>query len=148
MAEATVGRGGGMIGTIAAKEFTEILRDGRFKWTAAIMVVLLITALAVGWQKYTAFSADRAMAQGETNTQWLKQGDKNPHSAAHYGNYAFKKAGALSFFDNGIEPYTGNLLFMEAHKQNLAISRPANDLAAVAGPRYWAILEAFIRDLP
>jgi ABC-2 type transport system permease protein len=120
-----------MIGTVAAKEFTEILRDGRFKWTAAIMALLLLTALVAGWQKYAAYSADRATAQAQSNHQWLKQGDKNPHSAAHYGNYAFKRAGALSFFDNGIEPYAGNLLFMEAHKQNLAISRPANDMAAV-----------------
>lgn len=133
MAEAALGKGQGssMVGVIAAKELTEIVRDGRFKWTAMIMVVLLITALAAGWQKYVSYSATHAAAQGQTNQQWLKQGDKNPHSAAHYGNYAFKKAGALSYFDNGVEPFTGNLLFMEAHKQNLAISRPANDLSAV-----------------
>jgi ABC-2 type transport system permease protein len=134
MAEASLSRvtPPSMVGVIARKEFTEIIRDGRFKWTAIIMIMLLLTALATGWQKYTAYSEMQAAAQGETNHQWLKQGDKNPHSAAHYGNYAFKQAGPLSFFDNGIEPYTGNLLFMEAHKQNLAISRPANDSSAIS----------------
>jgi ABC-2 type transport system permease protein len=133
MAEASLSRmkAPSLIGVVARKEFTEIVRDGRFKWTAAIMVMLLLTALATGWQKYAAYSAMQTAAQETSNRQWLKQGDKNPHSAAHYGNYAFKQAGPLSFFDNGIEPYTGNLLFMEAHKQNLAISRPANDMSAV-----------------
>lgn len=134
MAEASLSRLSppSMIGVIAHKEFTEIIRDGRFKWTAIIMVMLLLTALVTGWQKYNAYSEVQAAAQSQTNTQWLKQGDKNPHSAAHYGNYAFKQAGPLSFFDNGVEPFTGNLLFMEAHKQNLAISRPANDSSAVS----------------
>jgi ABC-2 type transport system permease protein len=133
MAEASLSHASppSMIGVVARKEFTEILRDGRFKWTAAIMALLLITALATGWQRYAAYAEMQAAAQGVSNTQWLKQGDKNPHSAAHYGNYAFKQAGPLSFFDNGVEPYTGGLLFMEAHKQNLAISRPANDMSAV-----------------
>jgi ABC-2 type transport system permease protein len=133
MAEASLARVSppSLIGIVARKEFTEIVRDGRFKWTAAIMIMLLLTALATGWQKYAAYSDMRAAAQGTANTQWLKQGDKNPHSAAHYGNYAFKQAGPLSFFDNGVEPFTGGLLFMEAHKQNLAISRPANDASAI-----------------
>jgi ABC-2 type transport system permease protein len=121
-----------VVSVIAAKELTEIARDGRFKVSAAIMVLLLLTALLTGWQRYTAFAEMQATAQDASNTQWLKQGDKNPHSAAHYGNYAFKQAGPLSFFDNGIEPFTGSLLFMEAHKQNLATSRPANDLSSIS----------------
>lgn len=134
MAESTLGhtQRPSLIGTVASKEFMEIRRDGRFRWTAALMVLLLLTALLTGWQRFADFSNIQAAAQGKTNEQWLKQGDKNPHSAAHFGNYAFKKAGPLSFFDNGIEPFTGSLLFMEAHKQNLAISRPANDLSAVS----------------
>ena len=40
-----------MITSIARKEFTEIVRDGRFKWTAAIMVLLLLTAMLAGYQR-------------------------------------------------------------------------------------------------
>ena len=40
-----------MITAIARKEFAEIVRDGRFKWTAAIMVLLLLTAMMAGYQK-------------------------------------------------------------------------------------------------
>lgn len=121
-----------MITSIARKEFAEIVRDGRFKWTAAIMVLLLITAMMAGYQKYTTAMRVQQAAQAGTNQQWLNQGDKNPHSAAHYGNYAFKPAGPLSYFDNGISNYTGTAVFMEAHKQNFAIGRPASDQSAIA----------------
>ncbi len=121
-----------MITSIARKEFAEIVRDGRFKWTAAIMVLLLLTAMMAGYQKYTTAVRIQHAAQDGTNKQWLDQGDKNPHSAAHYGNYAFKPAGPLSYFDNGISNYTGTAVFMEAHKQNFAIGRPASDQSAIA----------------
>lgn len=121
-----------MIVSIARKEFTEIVRDGRFKWTAAIMVLLLLTAMLAGYQKYTTAVRIQTAAQGVTNQQWLDQGDKNPHSAAHYGNYAFKPAGPLAYFDNGVSNYTGTAVWMEAHKQNFAIGRPASDLSAVS----------------
>jgi ABC-2 type transport system permease protein len=121
-----------MITSIARKEFAEIVRDGRFKWTAAIMVLLLLTAMLAGFQKYTTAMRIQQAAQAGTNQQWLDQGDKNPHSAAHYGNYAFKPAGPLSYFDNGISNYTGTAVFMEAHKQNFAIGRPASDQSAIA----------------
>lgn len=121
-----------MIATIARKEFTEIVRDGRFKWTAAVMVLLLLTALLAGFQKYNTQKRIQAATQGETNEQWLQQGDKNPHSAAHYGNYAFKPVGPLGFFDNGINSYAGTAVFMEAHKQNFSIGRPASDQSAIA----------------
>lgn len=120
-----------MIASIARKEFSEIVRDGRFKWTAGIMALLLLTALAAGYQKYSAYMDLQRVAQGQTNYQWLNQGDKNPHSGAHYGNYAFKPAGPLAFFDNGINNYAGTALFMEAHKQNFAIGRPATDQSSI-----------------
>ena len=120
-----------MIAAIARKEFSEIVRDGRFKWTAGIMAMLLLTALLAGYQKYSAYMDLHRMAQDQTNAQWLNQGDKNPHSGAHYGNYAFKPAGPLAFFDNGINNYAGTAVFMEAHKQNFAIGRPATDQSAI-----------------
>jgi ABC-2 type transport system permease protein len=121
-----------MIRSIARKEFAEIVRDGRFKWTAGIMVLLLLTAMMAGYQKYSASVRIHQAAQTGTNQQWLNQGDKNPHSAAHYGNYAFKPAGPLAYFDNGISNYTGTAVFMEAHRQNFAIGRPASDQSAIA----------------
>jgi ABC-2 type transport system permease protein len=121
-----------MITTIARKEFAQVMRDGRFRWTAAMMVLLLLTSILAGWQRYAAYASVQSMAQRNSNAQWLDQGDKNPHSAAHYGNYAFKPLGPLAFFDSGITSYAGTAVFMEAHRQNFAIARPASDTSAVA----------------
>ena len=120
-----------MIAAIARKEFSEIVRDGRFKWTAGIMALLLLTAMAAGYQKYSAYMDMQGLSQDRSNAQWLNQGDKNPHAGAHYGNYAFKPAGPLAFFDNGVNNYAGTALFMEAHKQNFAIGRPATDQSSI-----------------
>ncbi|MDJ0928320.1 MAG: ABC transporter permease subunit [Gammaproteobacteria bacterium] len=120
-----------MITTIARKEFTEIVRDGRFRWMAAILLALLMTALLSGWQRYEGMLAEQRAAQSATDAQFVEQGPKNPHAGAHFGNYAFKPAGPLTFFDNGVENYTGVSVWMEAHIQNPAENRRARDRSAV-----------------
>jgi ABC-2 type transport system permease protein len=37
---------------------------------------------------------------------------------AHFGSFAFRVKHPLSIFDFGLESYTGNAVFLEAHKQN------------------------------
>ena len=64
-------------------------------------------------------------------TQWLNQTKKNPHSAAHYGVYAFKPKSPLAIVDTGIDPYMGVAVWLEAHKQNEFKYRPAQDRTAV-----------------
>jgi ABC-2 type transport system permease protein len=66
-----------------------------------------------------------------TRTQWLNQGRKNPHSAAHYGVYAFKPKTRLSMVDSGVDPYVGVAAWLEAHKQNEFKYRPAQDRTAL-----------------
>lgn len=39
-----------MILTIARKEFTEMLRDGRFRLMVFVVLALLLAALAAGWK--------------------------------------------------------------------------------------------------
>ncbi len=41
-----------MIRTIAYKEFLEMVRDGRFIWATGIVFVVLLSALAVGWNHF------------------------------------------------------------------------------------------------
>jgi ABC-2 type transport system permease protein len=116
---------------IARKEFTEMLRDGRFRGAGAIVFTLLAGALLLGWQSHREVSAQHRSAQEATRAQWLKQGKKNPHSAAHYGVYAFKPQVPLTLVDPGTDPYTGVAVWLEAHKQNEFKYRPAQDATAV-----------------
>ena len=121
-----------MITRIARKEFVEMTRDGRFRWSAAIVFCLLIASLAIGWKHYREVKSDRDAAQSQAYEQWLNQGRRNPHSAAHYGMYAFKPMLPLALVDRGVEAYTGAAVFLEAHKQNEFRLRPAKDTAGVA----------------
>lgn len=120
-----------MTGRIARKEFTEMFRDGRFRGAGAIVFALLAGALLLGWQNHREVSAQHRSAQEATRAQWLQQGKKNPHSAAHYGVYAFKPQVPLSLVDHGTDPYTGVAVWLEAHKQNEFKYRPAQDTTAV-----------------
>jgi ABC-2 type transport system permease protein len=120
-----------MIRTIARKEMLEMLRDGRFRWSAAITFCLLLGALALGWQHYAEVNAQHEAARRATRQQWLTQGEKNPHSAAHYGVYAFKPKMPLSLVDRGVDPYVGVAAWLEAHKQNEFKFKPAQDATAI-----------------
>jgi ABC-2 type transport system permease protein len=120
-----------MVGVIARKECLEIVRDGRFRIGAAIVAVLLLAALATGWRDHREAGAQHARAQAATRDHWLNQPAKDPHSAAHYGIYAFKPRLPLSLVDSGIDPYTGVASWLEAHKQNEFQFKPAQDRSAV-----------------
>jgi ABC-2 type transport system permease protein len=120
-----------MIARIARKECLDLARDGRLRTSAAIVMVLLVAALAAGWRHYGEVSRQHDSASRATRTQWLKQGSKNPHSAAHYGVYAFKPRTQLSMVDTGVDPYLGVAAWLEAHKQNEFKYRPAQDRTAL-----------------
>lgn len=120
-----------MITRIARKEFTEMLRDGRFRWATAIVFGLLLAALLMGGKHYRDIKRQHDLAQAETRDQWLKQPAKNPHSAAHYGIYAFKPKMLPAMLDRGVDPFVGQSVWLEAHKQNEFKFRPAQDATAV-----------------
>ncbi|MEM6783461.1 MAG: ABC transporter permease subunit [Bacteroidota bacterium] len=118
--------------TIAKKEAAETLRDGRFWWTTAIVLILLVGALATGWLHTERLEAQHAEAASAERTVWTGQGEKNPHSAAHFGTYAFKPVTPLLAVDRGLTAYTGVALFMEGHAIQDARYRPAEDATAAA----------------
>ncbi len=66
-----------MIGVIARKEFTLIWRDGRIKWTAGIIVLMLTVAAATAVERYRDIAAERGAAQALVEEQWQSQGEKN-----------------------------------------------------------------------
>ena len=117
--------------TVARKEFRGTLRDGRVLAGAFVLLLLGAVALISASVRYQALADERAVAQALIAEQWNEQGEKNPHSAAHYGIYAFRPALPLSFFDPGVSPYDGVSVWLEAHKQNFATGRPADDMTSL-----------------
>ncbi len=113
--------------TIAVKDATEIWRDGRFRWAAGLLLLLLIAAVAGGVHNQSQIARQHADAQQAERDVWLDKGDMNPHAAAHYGAFVFKPVQPLSAIDPGLDPFVGVFVFLEAHKQQLARHRPIED---------------------
>lgn len=121
-----------MLRHIVRKEILETVRDGRFRWGAALVGVLLFLSLAAGFAQRQEVDRAHASAQAMSWAQWLEQGDKNPHSAAHYGIYVFRPVSTLSFVDRGVDPYMGVSTWLEAHYQNPFEHRAVQDTPALA----------------
>ncbi len=120
-------RGGGAAVAIAVKDATEIWRDGRFRWAAGLLFILVIAAVAGGAHNQSLIARQHADAQQAERDVWLDKGDMNPHAAAHYGAFVFKPVQPLSAIDPGLDPFVGVFVFLEAHKQQLARHRPIED---------------------
>lgn len=132
---------------IARKECLDLLRDGRFRWSSAILTALLLVSLSSGYIAQKSSREERDSAQSQMQAWWYQQPPKNPHSAAHYGLWAFKPTPALSFAERGIDPFVGNATYLEAHRQNDFRFRPAMDATAAQRFGDWsasAILQQLV----
>ncbi len=121
-----------MTGTIVWKEVRDLSRDGRLRWMGIVILTLLAGAAVTGGREYHRAEQERQAAAHAERVNWETQGVKNPHSAAHYGVYAFKPQLALSALDTGTNAYTGVSVWLEAHKQNEFKYKPARDANSLA----------------
>jgi ABC-2 type transport system permease protein len=104
------------------------LRRDRRAWAAGVCaLVLLLAALSSSAQMRHAYEATRAEAQQASQRQWLTQGTKNPHSAAHFGVYAFRPLPALAPFEPGLHGTLGTTIYLEAHMANELRDAPDED---------------------
>jgi ABC-2 type transport system permease protein len=113
-------------------DWAERRRDWRAKLVLMLGVALAVLAATLTALDVKSTMADRAVAEDVEQQRWVGQGKKNAHSAAHYGIYVFKPISALSAIEPGIERYVGATVWLEAHKQNEFVYRPANDKPAAA----------------
>ncbi len=134
-----------MLALIAKNECRQTLRDRRFWLLTALVWLLVLTATVVGFQSYRTLKAERETAAREARSQWLGQGDKNPHSAAHYGTYAFRPKSELSFVDFGIDSFVGTAIYLEGHRQNEARYSAAQDAGTLL--RFGELTVAFVLQL-
>lgn len=121
-----------MIFQIIKKEIKEILRDGRFKVSALIILFLLSVAIFITSKQYKNINVQYENAKKSERSSWESQEEKTPHSAAHYGNYVFKPKVPLSLLDQGVNKYTGVSIFLEAHNRNEAQYSEATDQTALS----------------
>ncbi|WP_046242903.1 ABC transporter permease [Hymenobacter terrenus] len=131
-----------MIRAIVEKELLEFRHDARLRWLALALYALFAVALWSGYAAYRSTSQTHQAAQEATYRQWLGQGAKNPHGAAHYGFYAYKPLSPLSLLDPGLEGYLGQAVWLEAHNQNEVKQREANDAGSLV--RFGTLTVGFV----
>lgn len=121
-----------MIRKTFSKEIKELMRDGRARLSILIVLSLLGAAIWVTTTHYQNVNQEYANAITSERKVWDNQGEKNPHSAAHFGTYAFKPKYPLSLIDKGVDKYVGSSIFLEAHKRNEAQFSAAADQTGLA----------------
>ena len=131
-----------MVRSIAHKEFISTLRDRRFLVLSLLVLALLLAATLVGRHGYAALQAERAVAQETVNEQFHHQPGRHPHRVAHYGTFAFRPRAALSFLDNGLDSFTGAVVYLEAHQQNSVNFSPAQQAGSLI--RFGELTVAFV----
>jgi ABC-2 type transport system permease protein len=112
---------------IARRELVELWRDGRLLLAGALLLLLLATAVAVGWQQQYSNDSERRAAQALDYDAWIAQDDRHPHDAAHQGMHAFKPLPPMFIVDPGITPFVGSTIWLQAHRQSELRFRPAQD---------------------
>jgi len=121
-----------MVSKIAVKEFKELIREGRFRVMSVAIAALLVVATLITFNYYQWVNAQHTAAKENARNVWVSQDNKNPHSAAHYGTYAFKPKYPMSLIDQGVDKYTGLSIYLEAHKRNEAQYMAAQDQTAAS----------------
>ncbi|MBL8328557.1 MAG: DUF3526 domain-containing protein [Rubrivivax sp.] len=112
---------------MALKEWRDLARDARWRWPFAATLLLMLAALVLGRQQAHALAHEHQHAMAADHALWTAQSAKNPHAAAHFGQYAFKPSGPLAMAEPGIDAFVGRAIWLEAHKQNEAQFRAARD---------------------
>lgn len=112
---------------IAKKEIRIAFRERLIVSLGTIIILLLCISLYAGYISYKQQKEIITRTQEKKREEWLSQGDKHPHIAAHYGTFVFKPKTILSLFDFGLDAYTGTSIYLEAHHQHEFMFRPAQD---------------------
>lgn len=112
---------------IALHELSQQARDGRILIAGLALLSLLTAAVASGWAQFEQAQREREHFMEQAHDQWINQGDRHPHRAAHFGTYVVKPDLSLAFFEPGLRPFAGQTLWLEAHDRPAFTNIPAED---------------------
>jgi ABC-2 type transport system permease protein len=99
-------------------ELKRLIRERYLLSSFIVFLLALVIASYFSTLQTNQKIKDREDIAEKIRNEWEELDNMNPHSAAHFGTYAFKPVTALSAFDEGINAYTGNVLRLEGHIQH------------------------------
>ena len=103
---------------IIINEWLGYFRNKLFIYVGVFFCFFLCLVSFLGIIQNNKLNAEQELAHEHIRSQWDEMEASNPHSAAHYGTYAFKPISVLNSIDEGINSVTGNVLRLEGHRQN------------------------------
>jgi ABC-2 type transport system permease protein len=109
------------------KELREVWRHRGSVAVLAAMAAVLAVSAASGLPRHRSTEAWKAEAARTVRTQWLTQGARHPHSAAHYGILAFRPLPATAMLEPGVSAFVGQMLPLETHERAFAVHAPVED---------------------
>ncbi|KQM22488.1 ABC transporter permease [Chryseobacterium sp. Leaf201] len=127
---------------IITKTRRDLLKEKQNLLIAVTVLLFCMLSMGVGFMKYEETGTQIQEYRKEVREHWEDRPAKHPHRMAHYGYLVFRTAHPLSIFDNGLDDYLGNVIFLEAHKQNTANLSEAGSSGILV--RFGAFTSAFI----
>ena len=103
---------------IIINEWIGYFRNKLFLYVGIFFCFFLCLVAFLGIIQNNKLNSEQEEAHEHIRSQWDEMEASNPHSAAHYGTYAFKPVSVLNSIDEGINSVTGNVLRLEGHRQN------------------------------
>ena len=103
---------------IFKNEWKGFLRNNVFIFFSSLFILCLVVVTYFGIIQNKKQIQSQIDAHNFIRAQWDEMDPSNPHSAAHFGTYAFKTNSVLHNLDDGINSVTGVVLRLEGHKQN------------------------------
>lgn len=95
-----------------------------------LFIATLFLLMATVWTSYKSYQAnyaEKVLVTSEVREQWDNQGDKNLHRGAHFGLYVFRPDSLLSIIEPGVTNATGQAIYLEPHRRNLARNSAVQD---------------------
>lgn len=112
---------------IARKDRLELARDYRMLLLIIVTVLLSIASILSNYERLNRYELDRITATQMERESWLSQGDRDPHSAAHFAQWTFRPLMPTEILDTFAVDYAGRAIWLEAHSRNPATNRPIED---------------------
>ena len=131
-----------MKSALIRKDSLVLRREFLLKALLAAVIALALISVMTGLQRERVFLHERAEAERIDKEVWMGQGERNPHSAAHFSRYAFRPPSPLALLDPGTSDFAGLAIWMEAHYQDPAVFRRAEDGGELS--RYVMLSPAFL----
>jgi ABC-2 type transport system permease protein len=118
---------------IAAAEWRYWMRSRLALSGALLLAILLLATTVLTTLRMHDERAERSHHQAEAEAAFLAQPARHPHRMVHYGHYVFRTPAPLALFDPGLDPVTGQAIFLEGHRQNTAMFAASGASADLGG---------------